>query len=311
MSLVNTWRAKVEREYSKAVVGYERTLNEILVGLLAGGHVLIEGVPGVGKTLMVKTLAKILGLSFRRIQFTPDLMPADILGTSVFDPRNLQFQLRVGPVFTSFLLADEINRTPPRTQAALLEAMEERQVTIDGATHKLPTPFMVFATQNPVEYEGTFSLPEAQLDRFMLKIVLDYPTSDEEKEILRRHAHDGEMLESEPEVVAVDWTVIHQEIHAVRIEPKVVDYIQQIIRATRSNPQLSLGVSPRGGVHLITAAKSVAALSGRDFVIPDDVKECLLPVLRHRVILRPEAEMEGYRADEILQQILSTIPVPR
>lgn len=313
MGSVNIWKTEVERRYAKTVVGYEKTLDEILIGLLAGGHVLLEGVPGVGKTLIVKTIAKIMGLGFRRVQFTPDLMPADILGTSIFDPRNLQFQIRLGPVFTPFLLADEINRTPPRTQAALLEAMEERQVTIDGETHELPRPFMVFATQNPVEYEGTFSLPEAQLDRFMLKITLDYPSGDEENEILRRHAEstDVSLDKEETETFSMDWSLLHAEVQSVRIEAKVIDYIQRLVQATRINPQLSLGASPRGGVHLVGAAKAVAALAGRDYVIPDDIKDCFLPVLRHRVILRPEAEMEGYRSDDILLQVISTIAVPR
>lgn len=309
MENVKAWKEEVEREYAKTVVGYEGILEEILIGLLAGGHVLLEGVPGVGKTLIVKTIARIVGLDFRRIQFTPDLMPADILGTSVFDPRNLQFQLRLGPIFSSFLLADEINRTPPRTQAALLEAMEERQVTIDGETHSLPTPFMVFATQNPVEYEGTFALPEAQLDRFMLKIILDYPSPKEENEILRRHCESAQLSLADP--IEVNWDAIRSQVQAVRIDANIIDYIQRLIQATRINPQLSLGVSPRGGVHMVAAAKALAAISGRDFVIPDDIKGCFLSVLRHRVILRPEAEMEGYRSDEVLQQIISTIPVPR
>ena len=315
MVQLNEWSGHIRKEYSKDVIGYENVIQEILVGMLAGGHVLLEGVPGVGKTLMVKTLARILGMSFHRIQFTPDLMPADILGTNIFNPRTLEFQLRLGPIFTQFLLADEINRTPPRTQAALLEAMEERQVTIDGVSHKLPQPFMVFATQNPVEYEGTFPLPEAQLDRFMLKIVLDYPTADEEEAILRLHAQESETsIDDSPANKGnenLDLDALMGTVRKVLVEPKVLDYINRLVRSTRGNPQLVLGASPRAGVHLVAASKAVAALAQRDFVIPDDVKEIFLPVLRHRVLLKPEAEMEGYGADDILNQTLSTVVVPR
>jgi MoxR-like ATPase len=315
MVQLSEWSNYVRNEFAKDVIGYEKALQDILVGMLAGGHVLLEGVPGVGKTLMVKTLARILGLGFHRIQFTSDLMPADILGTNIFNPRSLEFELRLGPIFTQFLLADEINRTPPRTQAALLEAMEERQVTIDGVSHKLPRPFMVFATQNPVEYEGTFPLPEAQLDRFMLKIVLDYPTAEEEEAILRLHAEDSETSNGDNSSYeskeGLDLEALVGAVRIVRVEPKILDYINRLVRSTRGNPQLVLGASPRAGVHLTAASKAVAALAQRDFVIPDDVKEIFLPVLRHRVLLKPEAEMEGFGADDILNQTLSTVVVPR
>lgn len=313
MGLSGDWSRQIEENVGQVVVGYKQPLREMLVGLLAGGHVLLEGVPGIGKTLIVKTLSQVLGLDFKRIQFTPDLMPTDILGTNVFDARTNQFQLRLGPVFTNFLLADEINRTPPRTQAALLEAMEERQVTIDGESHRLPQPFMVFATQNPVEYEGTFPLPEAQLDRFMLKIVLDYPSSEEEETILKLHAVAG--MQRPSATVLLDGEKQLQdameEVKTIKVEDKIIDYIMRLVRASRENPQFLLGASPRCGVHLIMASKALAALSGRDFVIPDDVKYICPSVLRHRVQLRPEVEMEGYTTDHLLQQMLSTIAVPR
>ncbi|HEX2953206.1 MAG TPA: MoxR family ATPase [Bacillota bacterium] len=314
MGSITEWGNAIEDEYSKVVIGYEKTMQEIMVGMVAGGHVLLEGVPGVGKTLIVKTLAQILGLDFRRIQFTPDLMPTDILGTNIFNTSNGQFQLRLGPVFTQFLLADEINRTPPRTQAALLEAMEERQVTIDGESHRLPEPFMVFATQNPVEYEGTYPLPEAQLDRFMLKILLGYPSSEEENRILQLHAQTLADPIRVLDPLSNGLTRLKecmQLVKRVRVEDKVIDYINQIVRSTRTNAQLTLGVSPRGGVHLLMAAKAFAAISDRDFVLPDDVKAVVLPVLRHRILLRPEVEMEGFNADDVLKQMVAAVAVPR
>ncbi|HHZ20761.1 MAG TPA: MoxR family ATPase [Firmicutes bacterium] len=307
------WGDTVRQRFTATVIGNDQILQEILVGMLAGGHVLLEGVPGVGKTLIVKTLARILGVGFHRIQFTPDLMPTDILGTNIFDPKSLEFQLRLGPVFTNFLLADEINRTPPRTQAALLEAMEERQVTIDGVSHPLPRPFMVFATQNPVEYEGTFPLPEAQLDRFMLKIIVPYPSAEEEAAILKLHAESGDATpEPQPlENGLADLTEAMAAVAQIQIEDKILDYINRLIRTTRENPRLLLGASPRSGVHMVAASRAMAFLAGRDFVVPDDVKAVFLPVLRHRILLRPEAEMEGFHADEILRQILSAVAVPR
>lgn len=313
MTDLEKWGGAVRQHFGATVIGYEQAFQEIMVGMLAGGHVLLEGVPGVGKTLVVKTLAQILGAGYRRIQFTPDLMPTDILGTSIFDPRNLQFQLKLGPIFTHFLLADEINRTPPRTQAALLEAMEERQVTIDGESHVLPRPFMVFATQNPVEYEGTFSLPEAQLDRFMLKIVLGYPKAEEEASILKLHAEEGGATPKPQQLEngLSDLEAAMAAVQKIRIEENILDYINRLVRSTRENHQLLLGASPRSGVHMVAASRAMAALSGRDFVVPDDVKAVFLPVLRHRILLRPEAEMEGFQTDEILQQVLSAVVVPR
>jgi len=307
---------KVQSELQKVIVGQEQVMEQLLVALLAGGHVLLEGVPGLAKTLLVRSLGQVLGLQFKRIQFTPDLMPADVIGTSVFNPKELTFQVRRGPIFTNLLLADEINRTPPKTQSALLEAMEERQATIDGQPHPLPDPFMVFATQNPVEFEGTYPLPEAQLDRFLMKIQIDYPTEDEEREILERHyrgfrAQELDRAGLEPVVDAAGLTALRQAPRGVTVEGRVLDYINAIIRATREWSTLAMGASPRGAIALLSTAQSLALLRGRDFVVPDDVKEMALPVLRHRILLRPEAEVEGVRADQVLEQILQALPVPR
>ncbi len=315
-SAINATLEKVQGELRKAIVGQEQVLEQLLVALLSGGHVLLEGVPGLAKTLLVRSLGQVLGVQFKRIQFTPDLMPADVIGTSIFNPKELTFQIKRGPVFTNLLLADEINRTPPKTQSALLEAMEERQVTIDGQPHPLPEPFMVFATQNPIEYEGTYPLPEAQLDRFLMKVRMGYPEAGEERQILERHYHGFRAQELEKagltQVLDAAGLVELRRAHrAVTVEAKVLDYINSVIRATREWSALAMGASPRGAVALLVASQSLALIRGRDFVVPDDIKEMVKPVLRHRVLLRPEAEVEGVQADQVLEQVLQSLPVPR
>ncbi|MGD8529508.1 MAG: MoxR family ATPase [Syntrophobacterales bacterium] len=307
---------RISAEISKVIVGQQEGVTHLLVGLLARGHVLMEGVPGLAKTLLAKTLAFILKAEFTRIQFTPDLMPADILGTQIFDLQSRTFHLRQGPIFTEILLGDEINRAPPKTQSALLEAMEERQVSIDGKTLPLSESFMVVATQNPIEQEGTYPLPEAQLDRFLMKIVLHYPAESEEREILSRYGTSSEPHDLEGRGIgrlAGGDTVVRfrQRVSQVRVEEGIVAYVQKLLTGTRRSPHLHLGVSPRGGIALLRTSQCLAAVRGRDFVVPDDVKEMAPAVLRHRVILRPEAELEGLTPDRVLSQILDGIPVPR
>jgi MoxR-like ATPase len=302
-------------QIGRIIAGQQELIDQALLTLLCGGHALIEGVPGVAKTLAVKSLARFLSLDFRRVQGTPDMMPADILGTSIFSPKTCEFSLHKGPVFTQFLLADEINRMPPRTQAALLEAMEERQVTMDGEGHALDPYFTVFATQNPLEFEGTYPLPEAQLDRFLIKIRVPYPGVDDERAILERHHASVEPkdLELTP-LVPLDPALLAQarrEIRAVRIEPQLFDYLLAIVRRTRDWPALALGASPRASASLMLVAKAYAARDGRDFLIPDDVKEAAYPVLRHRLVLRPEAELEGYDTDRVVSDILTAIALPK
>jgi len=307
---------RISAEISKVIVGQQEGVTHLLVSLLARGHVLMEGVPGLAKTLLAKTLAFILKAEFSRIQFTPDLMPADILGTNIFDPQSRTFNLRQGPIFTEILLGDEINRAPPKTQSALLEAMEERQVSIDGKTLPLSESFMVVATQNPIEQEGTYPLPEAQLDRFLMKIVLHYPAKSEEREILSRYGTSSEPHDLEGRGIgrlARGDTVVRfrQRVSQVRLEEGIVAYVQKLLTGTRRSPHLHLGVSPRGGIALLRTSQCLAAVRGREFVVPDDVKEMALAVLRHRVILRPEAELEGLTPDRVISQILDGIPVPR
>jgi MoxR-like ATPase len=306
----------VRAEVAKAVVGQDSTVTGLLIGLLANGHVLLEGVPGVAKTLLVRTLSAALSLQTKRIQFTADLMPGDVTGSLVYDTHTAEFTFREGPVFTNILLADEINRTPPKTQASLLEAMEERQVSADGVSRKLPEPFIVAATQNPVEYEGTYPLPEAQLDRFLLKLAMPLPERDAEIEIIRRHSlgfdpRDLAAAGVRPVASAADLAAARAEVAAVAIAPEVLGYIVDIVRATRSAPSFQLGVSPRGATALLNTSKAWAWLTGRSFVTPDDVKALTLPALRHRVGLRPEAQMDGVHVDDVLQSILATVPVPR
>jgi MoxR-like ATPase len=307
---------RISAEISKVIVGQQEGVTHLLVGLLARGHVLMEGVPGLAKTLLAKTLAYILKAEFTRIQFTPDLMPADILGTNIFDLQSRTFHLRQGPIFTEILLGDEINRAPPKTQSALLEAMEERQVSIDGKTLPLSESFMVVATQNPIEQEGTYPLPEAQLDRFLMKIVLDYPAEGEERQILAKYGTSSEAHDLEgaglARLAGGDTVVrFRQRVSQVRVEEGIVAYVQRLLAGTRRSPHLHLGVSPRGGIALLRTSQCLAAVRGRDFVVPDDIKEMALAVLRHRVILRPEAELEGLTPDRVISQILDGIPVPR
>jgi MoxR-like ATPase len=306
----------IRLELRKAISGQDSVIEQVLVAVLANGHVLLEGVPGVAKTLIVRTLAKSLDLPYGRIQFTPDLMPTDVLGTNVFSPRTNEFELRPGPIFTSVLLADEINRTPPKTQSALLEAMEERHVTIDTQNHVLPAPFLVFATQNPLEFEGTYPLPEAQQDRFMLKILVDYPSQEAEIDVLRRH-HAGFRPQSLDAagvvgvVTAKDLEELFHEVQTTTVEDKVFDYIYEVVQATRKSADIQTGASPRAGIALLNTSKALARLRGREFVIPDDVKELALPVLRHRVLLRPEAEVEGLSIDRVLTSVVDAQTVPR
>jgi MoxR-like ATPase len=301
---------------STVVLGQEDVLRQMMIALLAGGHALLEGVPGTAKTLSIRSLAMALELRFGRVQFTPDLMPTDLIGVNVLDQLKRDFAFHPGPVFTDLLLADEINRAPAKTQAALLEAMQERQVTVDGQTRPLPAGFTVFASQNPVEYEGTYPLPEAQLDRFLLKIVVGYPGAEAERAILDRYvegfsADRTDTYGIRPVLGAGEIIQLRQAVATVHVAPGIRDYVTRIVRATREEPSLALGASPRAGVALFLASRAEAFLSGRDFVTPDDVKALALPVIRHRVVLTPEAEVEGQTVDERLTGLLNTIPAPR
>ncbi len=306
----------IKTEIGKIYVGQDELVLSTLVALFSNGHVLIESVPGLGKTLFVRTLGKALGCQFGRIQFTADLMPSDITGAPMLDMKTQEFKFRPGPVFTQFLLADEINRSPAKTHAALLEIMQEYRATIDGTSHKVPRPFLVLATQNPIESEGTYSLPEAQLDRFMFKTIVDYPSDAEEQRILDLHSRQidlNQMLDQ-----SVQQVTTPEEITAcilrnakTRIEPKLLAYANKIVRQTRNWPAFHLGASPRAGIALIQGARTLAAFRGRDFAIPDDVVEIALPALRHRVVLTAEAEVEGQRVDDQLQQLIRSVEVPR
>lgn len=308
--------AHILNELRKTIVGQDEVIEQILVALLAEGHALLEGVPGTAKTLMVKTLAEILGARFSRIQFTPDLMPSDITGTNVFNMQTSEFTLRHGPIFTDVLLADEINRTPPKTQAALLEAMEERQATIDGERYQLSPMFTVLATENPIEYEGTYPLPEAQLDRFLLKILIDYPDEAEEREIVARwdagfDSHRLQQVDIQPLPDAAAIQHCRREIRQIRMEPGVQNYIVEVVRRTRTHSTILYGASPRAAIALLLSAKSLAAIRGRDFPTPDDVRDVALPVLRHRLTLRAEAELEGATVDAVISDVLKAVEVPR
>ncbi len=306
----------MRREANKVLVGLEEPFEMLVVALLTGGHVLLEGVPGTAKTLMAKTLAHLVQAQFARIQFTPDLMPSDILGTSVFDLSTGRFHLKKGPIFTQILLADEINRAPAKTQSALLEAMEERQVNLEGERYPLERPFMVIATQNPIEYEGTLPLPEAQLDRFLFKVLVDYVPFEEEVEVLRRYhlGFDAHDLVTAGLRSLVPAGVIHQARQAIRqvvVEEGILTYIAEISAASRRSPDLILGASPRASTHVLLSAKTYAALQGREYVTPDDVKRVVPPVFRHRLLLKPEAEIEGLDADAVIQRLLGQVEVPR
>lgn len=300
-------------ELAKVIVGQTELIDGTLTALLCGGHALIEGVPGLGKTLSVKVLARALNVTFQRVQCTSDLMPADLLGSNILNLQNGTFSLHLGPMFTDLLLVDEVNRMPPRTQASLLESMEERQVTIDGIRHSLSPLFTVLATQNPVEFEGTYPLPEAQLDRFLLKIKIGYPSAQEELEILAKHNTEI-ALTDQAEVAPIEPEVLQQaraELRQLAVEQSLLGYISEITRRTRSWPSVSLGASPRAGISLMLVAKALAALAERDYVIPDDVKAAALPALRHRIVLRPEAELEGLDTDRVLTDVLAAVEVPK
>jgi MoxR-like ATPase len=316
LETIRTVSDRLKQEVCKVVVGQDAAIDLLLVSLLSDGHVLLEGVPGVAKTLLARTFAAALSLKFGRIQFTPDLMPGDIVGTNLFNFQTNQFTLTRGPIFTQLLLADEINRTPPKTQAALLQSMHERAVTIDGQTHDLGAGFMVIATQNPIEHQGTYPLPEAQLDRFLFKHVLPYPSRDEERSIVQQHGRSTTMptpaqFGVEPVTTLDDLVAMRTTIEQVRLSPDIVDYIVDIVRATREHPSLQFGASPRAANMLASAGRALAALGGRDYVIPDDVKLLAPPALRHRLVLAPGAEIEGLDADKIIAQILEQVAAPR
>jgi len=308
--------ARMKHEMGKAVVGQDEFLHLLLVCLFTGGHVLIEGVPGLGKTLAARAMAKVSDMDFQRIQFTPDMMPSDITGTNIYDLKSQTFYLKKGPLFTNFLLADEINRTPPKTQSALLEAMEEGRITIDGTDYLLKPPFMVLATQNPIEYEGTYPLPEAQLDRFLMKLTVAYPERDEEKDILMKFHHgfsarNLENAQMEKVLDAERLQACKNEIQKVIVEESIFSYIMDIVSATRQSHNLLLGASPRASIALLLTAKTLAAMEGREYVIPDDIKYLSMPILRHRVIVSPEAEIEGIQTDDVIRSILDQVKVPR
>lgn len=306
----------LRREAEKVIVGQEETFTLLLIALLSGGHVLLEGVPGTAKTLMARTLSRLIDAEFKRVQFTPDLMPSDVIGTQVFEMSSGDFRLRKGPIFTQILLGDEINRAPAKTQSALLEAMEERQVTIEGERMPLPDPFFVVATQNPIEYEGTYPLPEAQLDRFLFKVIVDYAPPEVELEVLRRY-HEGfdarnlDAVELRPVISPADLGRCREEIRAVRVEEGILRYIGAIATESRKSLDLALGGSMRANIALLLTSKAHAAINGRDYVSPDDVKFLVRPVYRHRILLKPEAEIEGLNADTAMGRILARVEVPR
>jgi MoxR-like ATPase len=306
---------KIKDEIGQIVIGQNKTIEYILAALLADGHILLEGVPGVAKTLLAKVLAKTIDVDFGRIQFTPDLMPTDVLGTSLYNSKNTDFEFKKGPVFANIVLVDEVNRAPAKTQSALFEVMEERQVTVDGATYPMSEPFLIIATQNPVEHEGTYRLPEAQLDRFIFKLNVDYPSAADEVGILKGHHERRTLGEAVNELKSVinakQLSDLRDKVRQVHVEEKLMEYIVSVVATTRSHPALFLGASPRASVALLNSSKALAALRSRDFITPDDVQELAYPVLRHRIILTPEREMEGATADDIIKLILEKTEVPR
>lgn len=315
-SKVRELMEKINGELRKVIVEQDELIEQSLISLISGGHVLLEGVPGLAKTLMVRALSKTLSLDFKRIQFTPDLMPADLTGTKVFNMQTREFELKKGPIFTNFLLADEINRTPPKTQAGLLEAMAENTVSIDGEMQELSKPYMVFATQNPLEYEGTYPLPEALVDRFLMKIIIDYPSLKAEKEVLKRHNEGFTSIDLDKcnlKIVCTGEDILNcrEEVQKVTVEDALMEYIVNIVAETRNNPTIDIGSSPRGGIALLQCAKACAAYNGRDYVIPEDIKNMVYPTLRHRIILKPELELEGVKPEQVLNDILAKIKVPR
>jgi len=316
LTIVREVAARLREQVHRVVVGQDQAIDLLLVSLLCEGHVLFEGVPGVAKTLLARTFAAGLSLAFGRIQFTPDLMPGDIIGTNLFNFQTNRFTLTKGPIFTELLLADEINRTPPKTQAALLQAMQERSVTVDGIHHELGDGFMVIATQNPIEQEGTYLLPEAQLDRFLFKIVIGYPSRDEERDVVRRHGHRTTMprlaeFQLQPVADLATLVAMRHVVQQIRASDEVLDYIVDLVRATRERPSIAFGASPRAATMLTIASRAYAALQGRDYVLPDDLKLLAVPALRHRIALAPGAEIEGLTTEAVVRQILEQVPVPR
>ena len=316
LTTIRDTASALRNEVHRVVVGQDQAIDLLLVALLCEGHVLFEGVPGVAKTLLVRTFASGLSLKFGRVQFTPDLMPGDIIGTNLFNFQTNSFTLTKGPIFTELLLADEINRTPPKTQAALLQAMQERSVTVDGTTFDLGDGFLVIATQNPIEQEGTYLLPEAQLDRFLFKVVIGYPSRDEEREVVRRHGHRTTMprlgdFDMRPVADLGSIVAMRRTIEQIRVSDAIVDYIVDLVRATRERPSIAFGASPRAATMLTMASRAFAAINGRDFVLPDDVKALAIPALRHRVVLAPGAEIEGLTSEQVVRQILDQVAVPR
>ncbi|HVY73450.1 MAG TPA: MoxR family ATPase [Puia sp.] len=305
---------RLKTEIGKVIVGQEKMIELLIAGILSDGHVLIEGVPGVAKTLTAKLLSRTISVGFSRIQFTPDLMPGDVIGTSVFNPKDLLFEFRQGPVFSHIVLIDEINRAPAKTQAALFEVMEERQVTVDGMTMKMQQPFLVVATQNPIEQEGTYHLPEAQLDRFLFKIKVDYPSAEEEFLVVsRHHAMGGSQLDEdvEPVLNAAVIDSLRKQVGAIHVEEKLMRFIVSIVTATREHKSIYLGASPRASIGILQASKAIAAMNGRDFVVPEDVLYVAPPVLRHRLVLTPEKEMDGATTDDVIHELLQSIEIPR
>jgi len=316
LTIVRDIAARLREQVHRVIVGQDHAIDLLLVSLLCEGHVLFEGVPGTAKTLLARTFASGLSLAFGRVQFTPDLMPGDIIGTNLFNFQTNRFTLTKGPIFTQLLLADEINRTPPKTQAALLQAMQERSVTVDGIHHELGDGFMVIATQNPIEQEGTYLLPEAQLDRFLFKVVIGYPSRDEERDVVRRHGHRTTMprladFDLQPVADLALLVAMREAVQQIRTSDAILDYIVDLVRATRERPSIAFGASPRAATMLTTASRAYAALAGRDYVLPDDLKALAVPALRHRIVLAPGAEIEGLTTEAVVRQIVDQVAVPR